>query len=347
MTLNSLNMSVNVYNVIWADDECDTLKKDVAIRKLFDDKRIEVLKFVATSEALKDAIECFKDKIDAVIVDGNFSKGEVEYVESDDISGLIHTISFIELFNVKRDIPFFLYTARKILLQEICKNGEIDYFIKTERLVQKGNIDKLADKIIKDVDHIHSVEFMVKKKYQSLINIAKNVDMQCAESLHQFLLDEARDKNFDQSVDLFNQLRGIMEQIMEGCKENDIVPRDIRSLNNFKNFYTYTSRYDRNTSQNVSFWKGHGGYKPLDDVMPKAIGYSIDKLIDTIQDGSHKMQNLNLGVSEYVQEAQSPFLFRSCLYQVMDVLRWYGETNDKLINGELRAPLYVSSTNRY
>lgn len=347
MTQNSLNMSVNVYNVIWADDECDTLKKDAAIRKLFDDRGIEVLKFVATSEALKDAIECYKDKIDAVIVDGNFSKGEVEYVESDDISGLIHTISFIELFNVKRDIPFFLYTARKILLQEICKNGEIDYFIKTERLIQKGNIDKLADKIIKDVDHIHSVEFMVKKKYQSLIDIAKNVDKQCSDNLHQFLLDEARDKNFDQSVDLFNQLRGIMEQIMEGCKGNDIIPKDIGTLNNFKSFYTYTSYYDKKSNQNVSYWKGYGGYKPVDDVMPKAIGYSIDKLIDTIQDGSHKMQNLNLGVSEYVQEAQSPFLFRSCLYQVMDVIRWYGETNDKLINGEFRAPLYISSTNRY
>ena len=176
-------MSVNVYNIIWADDECDTLKKDVAIRRLFDEKKIEVLKFVGTSEALKDAIECYKDKIDAIIVDGNFSKNEVEYVEPTDISGLIHTISFIELFNSKRDIPFFLYTARKILLQEICKNGELEYFLKTERMIQKGDIDFLANKIIKDVDHIHSVEFMVKKKYQSIINIAKDIDQQCADNI--------------------------------------------------------------------------------------------------------------------------------------------------------------------
>jgi hypothetical protein len=340
-------MSVNVYNVIWADDECDTLKKDAAIRKLFDDKRIEVLKYVATSEALKDAIECYKDKIDAVIVDGNFSKGEVEYVESDDISGLIHTISFIELFNVKRDIPFFLYTARKILLQEICKNGEIDYFIKTERLIQKGNIDKLADKIIKDVDHIHSVEFMVKKRYQSLINIAKNVDKQCAENFHQFLLDEARDKNFDKSVDMFNQLRGIMEQIMERCREYNIVPEDVRTLNNFKTFFNYTSRKDKDKDKRVYFWLGYGGYKPTDVAMPKAIGYSINSLIDIIQDGSHKIQNLNLGVSEYVQESQSPFLFRSCLYQVMDIIRWYNDTRKALMDGKLKGPLYSIKTEKY
>ena len=330
-------MSVNVYNVIWADDECDTLKKDAAIRKLFDDKRIEVLKYVATSEALKDAIECYKDKIDAVIVDGNFSKGEVEYVESDDISGLIHTISFIELFNVKRDIPFFLYTARKILLQEICKNGELDYFQKTERLIQKGNIDRLADKIIEDVNHIHSIEFMVKKNYAEIIKTSKEIDNSIGDKLHQFLLDEARDTKFNKSVDLFNQLRLIMEDLMEKCKENEIIPQEVKTLNNFKNFYTYTSTYNSRTKEKKQYWYGvkcNGRiFKPYDDIMPIPIGYSFEKLIDTIQDGSHKIQELDLHVSEYVQEANSPFLFRSCLYQVMDVIRWYGKTIEELKEG--------------
>lgn len=36
-------MEVNIYNVIWADDECATLKQDELIRKVFNEKRIEVL----------------------------------------------------------------------------------------------------------------------------------------------------------------------------------------------------------------------------------------------------------------------------------------------------------------
>lgn len=328
-------MSANVYNVIWADDECDTLKNDMGIRKLFIDKHIEVLKYVPTSEALKDAIECYKDRIDAVIVDGNFSRSEVEYVESDDISGLIHTLSFIELFNVKRDIPFYLYTARKIMLQGICKNGEIDYFVKNERLIQKGNIVNLAVKIIKDVDHIHSIEFMVKKKYQSLIDIAKEVDIQCSENLYQFLLDEARDRNFDKSVDLFNNLRDILERVQDLCKDNGIIPDEVYSLNDFKYFWGY---------------KGFKGkdfiYKPKDNIMPKPIAHTLGQLIDITQDGSHKKQDLNLHVSEYATEAESPFIFRACLYLVMDILRWYKETNVKLINGELRGSLYRTIRNR-
>ena len=340
-------MSANVYNVIWADDECATLENDGTIRKLFDEKNIEVLKYVPTSEALKDAIECYKDKIDAVIVDGNFPKGNVVYVEPDDISGLIHTISFIELYNAKRDIPFFLYTAKKGFLDNKCKNGELDYFIKLDRYIQKGNVSDLVEKIIEDVDHIHSVEFMVKKKYQYLINMASKIDLQCGENLHQLLLDEARDMKYNKSDGLFNQLRGILEKIMVGCKKNDIIPNDIKALNQFKRFYAYRTHWDRNISKNVGEWMGvdFNGiqYKPKDDIMPIPLGYSIEKLVDITQDGSHKSDGLDLNVSDYTIKAQSPFLFRACLYLVMDILRWYNEIIEKLQNQDLKPPLYESN----
>lgn len=332
-------MSANVYNIIWADDECDTLKKDTSIRRLFNDNKIEVLSHVATSEDLKDAIERYKDRIDAIIVDGNFTKEKVAYVEPTDISGLIHTISFIELFNSKRDIPFFLYTGRKVMLQEICKNGELDYFLTNSRIIQKGNIRELADKIIKDVDHIHSIEFMVKKKYADIIKIATSLDKSIGENLHQFLLDEARDTKFNKSIDLFNQLRLIMERIMELCKKDDIIPQDIHSLNNFRDFFTFIPRFNKTTKKDESDWYGFKKgyqiiYKPNMDLMPKSIGVSFKHLIDILQDGSHKIQDLNLQVSEYVQEANTPFLFRSCLYQVLDIIRWYGNTKEKILNGD-------------
>lgn len=172
MIQNLLNMEVNIYNVIWADDECATLKQDELIRKVFNEKRIEVLEYVPTSTALRNALETYKDEVDAVVVDGNFSKEDVDYLESDDISGLIHTVSFWNSI-IRKGIYLFLYTARKILLQDICKNRELDYFTTTKRLIQKGDIELLAEKIVSTVDHIHSIEFMVKKKYKALLNILK------------------------------------------------------------------------------------------------------------------------------------------------------------------------------
>ncbi|MBR4553041.1 MAG: hypothetical protein IKO20_04915 [Bacteroidaceae bacterium] len=82
-------------------------------------------------------------------------------------------------------------------------------------------------------------------------------------------------------------------------------------------------------------------FKPKEGIMPLTICHTIGQLIDITQDGSHKRQDLNLHVAEYVSETKSPFLFRTCLYLVLDILRWYKETDDKLIDGTLRPPLYA------
>lgn len=325
-------MNTKVYSVIWADDEWATLKKDKEIRELFDKNLIEVLDYVPTSEKLKDALEKYKDRVDAVIVDGNFPRNDEEYVDPTDISGLVHTLSIIELFNIKRDIPFFLYTGKKIFLQEVCKNGELEYFTKNKRLIQKGELPVLVSKIIKDVDHIHSVEFMVKKKYQAFLDMAKEVDEQCEEYLYQFLLDDARDTDYNKAVAMFNQLRLILERIQVLCQEAQIVPQEVNSLNTFKYFYSYSTR------KNYQGWNGYKAkngtiYKPVDGIMPIAIAHSLGVLIDITQDGSHKKQDLNLFVSEYVYDAKTPFLFRACLYLVMDVIRWYNKLSDDLKNG--------------
>lgn len=337
-------MNTKVYSVIWADDEWATLKKDKEIRELFDKNLIEVLDYIPTSEKLKDALEKYKDRVDAVIVDGNFPRNDEEYVDPTDISGLIHTIALIELFNIKRDIPFFLYTGKKIFLQEICKNGELDYFTKNKRLIQKGDLPVLVNKIIKDVDHIHSVEFMVKKKYQAFLNMAKEVDEQCEEYLYQFLLDDARDMTYDKAIAMFNQLRLILERIQELCKDAQIVPQEVNSLNTFKYFYRY------NTQKDYRGWSGlrskSGTYKPADGVMPMAVAHSLGILIDITQDGSHKRQDLNLLVSEYVYDVKTPFLFRASLYLVMDVIRWYNTLSDGLRKGTINPnKLYVIERN--
>ena len=97
---------MNVYNIIWADDECDTLCNDSMVRKFFDKYGIEILDTCHTSEELRSSLAMLSDSVDAVVVDGNFSRKEVDYLESDDISGLIHTVSLIEQY--KKRHPFLL-----------------------------------------------------------------------------------------------------------------------------------------------------------------------------------------------------------------------------------------------
>lgn len=323
MIQNLLNMEVNIYNVIWADDECATLKQDELIRKVFNEKRIEVLEYVPTSTALRNALETYKDEVDAVVVDGNFSKEDVDYLESDDISGLIHTVSFWNSI-IRKGIYLFSIYSKKDSIAGYLQEQRARLFTTTKRLIQKGDIELLAEKIVSTVDHIHSIEFMVKKKYKALLNMAKRVNDDCSENLYQFLLNEARDVEYNRSISMFNDLRGILEQIMDLCKDNNIIPIEVSTLNAFK---FYWSQYGYKNNNLV--------YKPNESIMPKAISHTIGNLIDVTQDGSHKRVDLNLQISEYVTEAQSPFMFRSCLYQVMDVVRWYSELITKLTEGQI------------
>ena len=154
--------------------------------------------------------------------------------------------------------------------------------------------------------------------------MAKRVNDDCGENLYQFLLNEARDVEYNRSISMFNDLRGILEQIMDLCKDNNIIPIEVSTLNAFK---FYWSQYGYKNNNLV--------YKPNESIMPKAISHTIGNLIDVTQDGSHKRVDLNLQISEYVTEAQSPFMFRSCLYQVMDVVRWYSELITKLTEGQI------------
>ena len=70
-------------------------------------------------------------------------------------------------------------------------------------------------------------------------------------------------------------------------------------------------------------------------------------MIDILQDGSHKVRDLRLHVSDYVIENNTPFLFRSCLYQIMELIRWLKATQEKIIKGELHKPLYLINTVQY
>lgn len=323
-------MKKTVYNILWADDECDSLREDKLIRMFFDKRNIRVLSFVRTSEELKAALERFYDKVDAVIVDGNFSRTGI-LAESDgnlDITGLVHTVSFIDTFNQKRDIPFFLYTGKKTKIQKVCQPlNLLSYFLDLNRIIQKGDVQGLCDAIVEAVENIRSVEHYVTKRYSAVLEMATRIDLdseKCNEStrdlLFRFLLDEAMDTRYDKAESMFASLRIILEKIADNCKMLNIVPEPLDkeknhySLNYFARFWSYK---DEKYNKWLDFF-------PADDtIMPPALSTLIRPIVDILQDGAHGLDNLSLGVNDYVATSQTPHLFRLSLHFVLNMIQWY------------------------
>lgn len=334
-------MSVKVYNIIWADDEWATLESDKCVKMYFAQKGIEVLKYVSNSVALSETLRHYADRVDAVIVDGNFSKEDVGCIEKSeakglDLTGLVHTTTFMEIYKLKREIPFFLYTARKTYLQEIFQNGELDIF-GSDRIFLKGRIEELANAITTTVDHINSIEHQLASRYKAFLDEAKELDDSCGDELWQFLVDEAQDISSQRCISMFTNLRKIIEQIMNQCRANEITPPEIDSLNQFGKYWKYaTGEINAGRPQ---FYRHPGENCPkrvinnTDDftVMPPHMMCGAEQLINILQDGSHNLKNMKLYISEYVSTQQTPFLFRSCLYQVMEFVHWYIDLTKRLV----------------
>lgn len=316
-----------IYNVIWADDEYISLKKDNTIRMYLDKSNIEVLRFVSTSDDLRLALERFYDKVDAVVIDGNFARqGDINN-EDDciDISGLVHTISFIDTFNQKREIPFFLYTGKKSKILELCKQFKmLSYFEDTrDRIYQKGELEELTEAIINTVDHIHSIENEVNRKYAAVLKLASHIkgdpdnhNEHTKELLYQFLLDEARDVKYDKALSMFANLRIILEQIAYNCRMLNIVPNSINTLNYFANFWNYKDPKYR-------YVLSH--FPASENIMPPVLASLIKPFVDLLQDGSHGKNDLELKVCDYVASTQTPFIFRSALQFVLNMIYWFDD----------------------
>ena len=199
-----------------------------------------------------------------------------------------------------------------------------------EQNIQKGDVDGLASRIVSIVEKISSPEHHVIKRFLPLLNEAKELSPEIEEKLRSFLLEEEKDDSCKKASDQFTYLRQILEKIVELCKNDGIIPYENEKLNDIKYFVGR---------------KGHNnGTKPKEGVWPPVIASYIESMIDILQDGSHKVRDLRLHVSDYVIENNTPFLFRSCLYQIMELIRWLKATQEKIIKGELHKPLYVIHT---
>ena len=206
-------METNVYNVIWADDEVDIFYRDENVQRTFKKAGICIIDIAHTSAELREKLTEWEDKVDAVITDGNYDKRKTSDIEeSRTTSGLVDTISLISEFNRKRIIPFFLYTGKGKMLQEKFTDGELEYFEKRDRIIKKGRIKELLEKIIHDVNEINSPTFRIRNKYAAEFEAASLID-EATENLERGLLYLYEDDAWKNTQDYFNPARKIVERI--------------------------------------------------------------------------------------------------------------------------------------
>lgn len=294
-----------VYNVIWVDDEIDSLISDMATKRCLKLNGIEVIPAHNALE-LREKMDVCYDRIDAVITDANMSKREDTPKNDRDLSGFEDVKSCIEKYNLKRDIPFYLYSGRGEFLSERYGNEGLEYFEANNRIFSKGELDNLLKQLREEVEHINSLSYRIRKKYYKELEAASIIKGNEDFIFEALMYDYSED--WSNTYDYFNPARKVIERIFDSCKRIGIIPQ-LTELNSFSNFL-------QNKDSIFEIKEGC-------EIMPKPLIHSLEYFLNITQDGSHGAGDLKLEVDTYVRNSKNINLFRAILYIAMDICLWY------------------------
>ena len=145
-----------IYRIIWADDEIDALL-DENSKALLSKQHVDVVK-CNNAAMLEEKLKNVSHRIDAVIVDANFTARDFTPSNETIVSGLRKAMMLIGEY---KHLPFYLYTQR-INLSDLVDEDELSYFKDNNAIFFKGNgLLPLLDRIKNDVDKINSAEFQI------------------------------------------------------------------------------------------------------------------------------------------------------------------------------------------
>ena len=296
-------MTENVYNIIWADDQIDDILTD-SLRARLESCGIHILKTMDRSETLLKDIESFGPKLNAVIVDANFSEFEGTPESERDTKGLQPVRIALDRYREK--LPFILYSQRDTgELKKECPWIKDDFKYGVNWIGKDADRNKLISIIIAQIEKYNSPEFRVRCKYRKEFEAAELI--RGAEKLLTDGLMYEYNGNWESTEDYFNPARNLVECVFNRGREKGILP-NIPKPNEMARF---------------CYGEEINGYQLHEQIMPATLKKCLKYFLDITNDGSHSRYDLSLKVREYVREYENINLYRSILYIAMDVLLWY------------------------
>ena len=294
-----------IYRIIWADDEIDALL-DENSKALLSKQHVEVIK-CNNAAMLEEKLKNVNHRIDAVIVDANFTAKRFTPSDERDLSGL--RISMI-LIGEYKHLPFYLYTQR-VNLSDLVDEDELSYFKDNEAIFFKGNgLLPLLNRIKDDVNKINSAEFQIDNQYKQELNYFQIFDKQCnakSYNLIRELLIQSRKGYINAKESYFNRFRTeILDNMNVLAARMGIVPKQL-SLNDFSRFICSKAET----------------YNLKVDVLPKALHMLMEYVVRMVQDGSHKGPDLQYEVNQYVSENKETLIIHSLLFAIIEVVSWF------------------------
>lgn len=280
---------------LWIDDECKNQDGLTDMGKGFVDLAyvygIKITPMLTYKEGI-DAIKKSPLRWSAVILDIHNQKATTGKASDDFDDAREQIIRFQAQHN--QGEPFiFVLSGNKQYQTESSTIKKPDY-------CQKNIYDKNGEDyklLFNDIIKIQDISrlYNCKEEYKDVLDVAKHISDETWESLLMLLYNVTvicEKKN----TDLFNRMRKILEDVMLVLKKHE---------------YSFFATNEEKTLNNLSVHIGR------DKTIPEYIQRAFHTLIRIVQDASHRL------VVDYdVSCLRAPYLLRSSLYELCNILMW-------------------------
>lgn len=278
---------------------------------------------------LEEKLKNVNHRIDAVIVDANFTSRKFTPSNEEDISGLRRAMQLRELY---KHIPFYLYTQR-VNLSDFVDEDELNYFKDNDAIFFKTNgLLPLLDRIKKDVIKINSAEFQIDNQFENELICCKTFDKHCngnSYNIIRSLLIKNQENDLQNSEKNLNEFRTLLENMNTVAVNFGIVPEKL-SLNEFSKFLC--RHKDLKFSVN-------------DDILPKALYEILFYVVRLVQDGSHDRPDLQYGIRRYIHDTHDVLIIRSILFAVIEIITWFTRYVEEHPDKEENLKRYIKDEN--
>lgn len=284
--------------VLWIDDECMNSSGErsglgISIVNMAYDKGINITPMLTYKEGI-NAIRNHPLKWCAVILDIRNDKATTEKA-SDDFDAARDEIKGIQILNHQREPYIFILSGDEQYHGDHSTIRKPDYCSKSIYAKNSGDYELLFEDILK----IQSVSklYTCQEQYKDVLTIANDF---CGEETWQKLLKvlyEITINDVKNDPALFNEMRKILEDITKVLEQ-----------------YRYS--YFAETKEEISL-NNLSRYIGNDKNVPVYIQRAFHTLTSVTQNGSHRLE-----VDSDVPCSRAPYLLRSCLYELCNILIW-------------------------
>lgn len=289
-------------NILWIDDEHENLKGTKGNAKK---NGINLIPFKSLNGGISELQRNYPI-YDGVLLDAKFFETE------DDLAGTEDTYNIFrakeQLLQLNKKFEIFVFTGQAEAFDDKTFNKAFANVYKKGSSVER-------DRLFKDIKKAaeKQEDYQIRYAFKRVFEIC--TEHYIGELAAQDLLDLLKVGD-DLAVDnQFNTIRKIVEDLFLAFNKFNLLPKEFVSrgvsLNESSKFLT-----GKDSKGNHFIEKE---YKHLEEThLPKIIASFIFNILSATQNGSHRSS-----YDAHVKTMKTPYVFKSLLYQLMEVLVWF------------------------